>query len=185
MEKRKMKSRFQQKIRTTQEWELAAEKFVPLKGEIIVYQDYVDPETKTTPLPPRYKVGIYDPDVHKTEEQKLECTIEKLPFATYGNLGADEDGFLVKWNDSTKEFEKSCARMNGHTLWIGDATHTDGFIDIDNILWIDNEDQVNIKQSLIVGDTLQLGSVVLTQNDLQRILNFINTIQIGGEISNG
>ena len=50
----KMKGRFQQKIGTTEDWQKAHEAgFVPLEGEIIVYQDYKD----GTPVPPRYKVG--------------------------------------------------------------------------------------------------------------------------------
>ena len=219
MEKKKVKSRFQQKIGTTEYWnEASSYGFAPLKGEIVVYQDY---DADNNPLPPKHKVGIWDGKVEKT----AEMLIGNLPFAAFGNLGEEDHEYLLKWNNNTKELERTDVCMNGETLWVGSATHTGGPIDIDGVLWIDGEDQVHIQHSLSVGDALyansiaignedisisteqgiryfdsilaknklqigatdsidnsiQLGSVVLTQNDLQRILNFINIISIGGD----
>lgn len=51
----KIKGRFQQKIGTTEDWQKAHEAgFVPLEGEIIIYQDY---DKLNNPAPARFKVG--------------------------------------------------------------------------------------------------------------------------------
>ena len=72
-------TRIQQKIDTSANWALATN-FIPLEGELIIYQDY---DTSGKPLPPRYKNGD-----GKTYVNNLPFSEVDLPIAIGGDIGS-------------------------------------------------------------------------------------------------
>lgn len=76
-----LKTRHLQKRGTYTDWEKAVN-FVPLRGEIIVYEADADHPT------PRFKVGLWDgTDANLT----ADMYINKLPFASDPDVISDDD----------------------------------------------------------------------------------------------
>ena len=162
----KFKSRFQQKIGTTAEWDKAAEYgFVPLKGEIIIYQDF---DTDGAPRPPQFKVGdgigtlralpFSVPDLKNIECDSLRVvtTHSQCGFHIGTNEGEGRQTAELYTTDgvSAGSFHGSCIHLNGGS--------GQGEIVIEG--WNDEDPQNPIMTSISSDEALFGGSISITEN---------------------